>query len=433
MFEPELSCYLSAHFLLTTFGSFGDLHPYVAVGIGLRDRGHRVTIATSENYRAKVEGEGLNFHAVRPDLSPLLEQPEIIARAFHPRRGSEYVMRQLFLPWLEQSCEDLMRIAPEADLLVGHAIAFATPTVAEALRKKWISVALQPSVFLSVFDPPVISGMPFARSLVRLGPRFWRQWVRFAKSIVRKWGQPLNDFRRKSGLKPLANPLLDDMFSPFGTQAWFSSAMARPQADWPANTTVTGFPFYDKREPVLGMGAELEQFLDAGPPPVVFTLGSSAVFAAGRFFEESAEAAERLGIRAVLLVGTDARNLPQRTLPGSIAMAEYAPYSELFPLAAAVVHQGGIGTTAQVIRAGRPMLVAPFSHDQPDNAARMERLQAARVLPLKSYRAERVARELRLILEKREYADAAMRAARAIAAEDGVRAACDGLEAALAG
>jgi rhamnosyltransferase subunit B len=423
---------LSAHFLLTTFGSLGDLHPYIAVGLGLRDRGHRVTIATSENYRAKVVGEGLNFHAVRPDLSPLLDQPEIIARAFHPRRGSEYIMRHLFLPWVEESCEDLMRIAPEADLLVGHVIAFGTPTVAEALGKKWISVTLQPLAFLSVFDPPVISGMPFANWLVRLGPRFWRQWLQFAKSIVLKWGQPLNDLRRKLGLKPLANPLLDDMFSRYGTQAWFSSVMARPQPDWPANTTVTGFPFYDKLGPGLGLSDGLKEFLDGGPAPVVFTLGSSAVFAAGRFFEESAQAADRLGIRAVLLVGTDARNRPQGTLPRTIAVAEYAPYSELFPRAAAVVHQGGIGTTAQAIRAGRPMLVAPFSHDQPDNAARMERLGAARVLALKNYRAKRVAGELQAILEKGSYVDSAMRAARKIEAEDGVRAACDGLEAAVA-
>jgi rhamnosyltransferase subunit B len=64
-----------AHFLLTTFGSLGDLHPYIAVGIGLRDRGHRVTIATSEGYRAKIEGEGLNFHPVRPDMARLAQNP----------------------------------------------------------------------------------------------------------------------------------------------------------------------------------------------------------------------------------------------------------------------------------------------------------------------------------------------------------------------
>ena len=76
------------HFLLTTFGSLGDLHPYIAVGLGLRARGHRVTIATSAEYRAKVEGEGLDFHAMRPEIAPLAQNPAEMARAFHPRTGN---------------------------------------------------------------------------------------------------------------------------------------------------------------------------------------------------------------------------------------------------------------------------------------------------------------------------------------------------------
>jgi rhamnosyltransferase subunit B len=422
---------LQAHFLLTTFGSFGDLHPYIAVGMGLRDRGHRVTIATSENYRAKVEGENLNFHAVRPDLSQLLDRPDIIRRAFHPRTGSEYIIRHLFLPPVEQSCEDLMTIASTADLIVGHVVSFAAPTVAEFLRKKWISVALQPSIFLSAFDPPVLSGMPFARQLQSLGPGFWRPWASFIRAIVRKWGAPLNELRRKLGLTALQNPLLDDMFSPFGTQAWFSPVLAKPQPDWPVKACATGFPFYDKLQRGQGLSPELRAFLNGGPPPVVFTLGSSAVLTAGRFFEESAAAAESLGVRAVLLVGPDSRNSLDRALPDTIAAAPYAPYSELFPRAAAIIHQGGIGTTAQALRAGKPMLVAPFSHDQPDNAARVERLGCARVLSLKNYRAHAIARDLQAILADRKYAESASSAAHEIAAEDGVGAACDGLEAAL--
>ncbi len=399
--------------------------------MGLRGRGHRVTIATSENYRTKVEGEGLNFHPVRPDLLPLLEQPDVIARAFHPRTGSEYIMRELFLPWIDQSAEDLMRIAPSADLIVGHIVSFATPTVAEALRKRWISVALQPSIFLSVFDPPVISGMPFARAMRNLGPGFWRHWLKIARSIVRKWGEPLNQVRRKMGLPALANPLLSDMFSPFGTQAWFSSVLAKPQPDWPARATVTGFPFYDSLEPGQELSPELAYFLASGPAPIVFTLGSSAVFTAGRFFEESAAAAERIGSRAVLLIGRDERNKPSRPLPDTIVTAEYAPYSQLFPRASAIVHQGGVGTTAQALRAGRPMLVVPFSHDQPDNAFRAERLGVARTLNLKHYGAHTVARELAALLRNPGYSKQAEAVAAKIAGEDGVRAACDGLEAAL--
>ncbi len=105
---------------------------------------------------------------------------------------------------------------------------------------------------------------------------------------------------------------------------------------------------------------------------MVFTLGSAAVLAAGDFYEVSAKAALRLGIRAVLLIGTDPRNRLQQALPDSICVAEYAPYSALFSRASLVVHQGGVGTTAQCLRAGKPMLIMPYSHDQPDNARRMK-------------------------------------------------------------
>src|ERR1019366_1548853 len=132
------------HFLLTTLGSLGDLHPYIAVGLGLRQRGHTVTIATSEVYRQKVDGEGLRFHPMRPDLGRLLDNPEVLRRVVHPRTGTEYVFRKLILPWLEQSFEDTLEAARNADLIVGHPIAFATPTAAEYLKKPWISIALQP-------------------------------------------------------------------------------------------------------------------------------------------------------------------------------------------------------------------------------------------------------------------------------------------------
>lgn len=158
------------HYLLTTLGSLGDLHPYIAVGIGLRERGHTVTIATSEVYRAKVEGEGLRFHGLRPDVGTLIDNPEVIRRIVDGRRGTEYVIRDVFLPWLEQGFEDTVEAAREADLVVGHPVAFATPTAAEYLKKPWVSIALQPSIFLSASDPPVISGAPWLKPLHALGP-----------------------------------------------------------------------------------------------------------------------------------------------------------------------------------------------------------------------------------------------------------------------
>jgi UDP:flavonoid glycosyltransferase YjiC (YdhE family) len=414
--------------LLTTFGSLGDLHPYIAVGKGLRERGHSVVVGTAEIYRAKVEGEGLAFHAVQPDMAGVINDPEVMRHAFHPRTGTEYVLRKMFLPYFEQAFEDTLAAVRDVDLIVSHPLTCAVPLVAELTKTPWVSVALAPAIFWSAYDPPTVPGVDFLELFRNSGPWFWRTLWSLVRRRARPWGDPVSRLRAKLGLAARDNPILDDMCSPLGTQAWFSKVLAQPQADWPAKTTVTGFPFYDRQEVGMGMSSDLRRFLDSGPAPVVFTLGSSAVFHAGDFYRESAEAARMAGVRAVMLIGTDARNLPVRALGDSVFLAEYAPYSELLPHAAATVHQGGVGTTAQALRAGRPMIVVPWSHDQPDNARRVANLGVARVVPRGKYRAARMARELRTMLDGASYRAAASRTAAEMAGEDGVGTACDGIE-----
>jgi UDP:flavonoid glycosyltransferase YjiC (YdhE family) len=151
------------------------------------------------------------------------------------------------------------------------------------------------------------------------------------------------------------------------------------------------------------------------------------VLAAGQFYEHSARAAIELGLRAVLLIGSDARNRPSFALPDSICVAEYAPYSALFPRASLVVHQGGVGTTAQCLRAGKPMLIMPYSHDQPDNARRMRRLGVAESITKKGYTPAKVARRLKAMLADPSYGETARSVAQQLGHEDGVGAACDAL------
>jgi UDP:flavonoid glycosyltransferase YjiC (YdhE family) len=201
--------------------------------------------------------------------------------------------------------------------------------------------------------------------------------------------------------------------------------MGEPQPDWPAHTLATGFPFYDQAEHGQGIDPDLERFLEGGPPPVVFTLGSSAVQHAGNFYPESLAAVRRLGCRAVFLVGANsfAEPLPPRTVA-----FPYAPFSKIFPRASVIVHQGGIGTCAQALAAGRPMLVVPFAFDQPDNAARLQRLGVARAIPRRHYTAKRAFAELEHLLRNPAYAERATAAGRKIASENGARSACDAIE-----
>jgi UDP:flavonoid glycosyltransferase YjiC (YdhE family) len=131
--------------------------------------------------------------------------------------------------------------------------------------------------------------------------------------VSRKWPQPIYDLRRELGLPRGSNPLFDAKHSPDLVLALFSRVLGQEQPDWPANTRITGFCFYDSDAGNATLAPHLEKFLAAGPPPLVFTLGSAAVLAAGRFYEYGARAAERLGMRAVLLIGSDPRNRPRQS------------------------------------------------------------------------------------------------------------------------
>jgi UDP:flavonoid glycosyltransferase YjiC (YdhE family) len=233
--------------------------------------------------------------------------------------------------------------------------------------------------------------------------------------------------REEIGLARVSeNPLFEGQHSPTLVLAMFSKTLASKQRDWPEQALVSGFPYYD-RDGDAGMPPELSQFLEDGPPPIVFTLGSSAVLDAGAFYEHSAAAAKMLGRRAVLLVGKDVRNRPA-SLPDGVIALDYAPFSELFPRAAAIVHQGGVGTTAQAMRSGRPMLVMPYAHDQPDNADRMLRLGIARMISRNRYNAARAAAELRHLLDDSRYERRATEVGEQVRKEDGVANACEALE-----
>jgi UDP:flavonoid glycosyltransferase YjiC (YdhE family) len=246
--------------------------------------------------------------------------------------------------------------------------------------------------------------------------------------MSRKWPQPIYDLRAELGLPKGANPLFDAKHSPYLVLALFSQVLGTEQKDWPDNTKITGFCYYDADAGNAALAPHIEEFLAKGEPPVVFTLGSAAVLAAGNFYEFSARAAIKLGVRAVLLIGTDPRNQLRQAPPETICVAEYAPYSKLFSRAALVVHQGGVGTTAQCLRAGKPMLIMPYSHDQPDNARRMRRLKVARVIQRGNYTPIRVARRLKAMLAEPLYSGRAEQVAYWLEHEDGVQSACDALE-----
>lgn len=413
-----------ARIVLTSFGSHGDLNPFMGLALALRERGHEPVLALPASYRDAVEREGLAFRPVRPDLD--FDDRAMIARIMDPRRGTDALFQELLVPRLAESYADLSDAARGSDLLVTHPAALAGPIVAEVQGLPWASTALAPISFFSVDDPMVPPPAPWVHAVTSRSRLAARLFYRAAELVTGRWARPVYRFRESLGLGAGGNPVMDGQHSPHLALGLFSRLLAVPRSDWPPATRVTGAVLYNGpgREP---LSQQMESFLDDGEPPLIFTLGTSAVGAAGSFYDVSAEVARRLGRRAVLLVGRHAENRPPR-LGSDILAVDYAPHALLFRRAAAIVHQGGAGTLHQALRSGHPMLIVPHSHDQPDNAHRARRLGVSRTLYPKSYGPGRVERELRRLLDEPSYREKAEAAAAVVGSEPGAAGAAEALE-----
>lgn len=413
-----------AKIVLAPYGSLGDLHPFLALAIELRTRGHDIKIITLEAFREKTGMLGFDFMPMRPEFSP--EDKETAKIVMDAKKGTEKLLREYMLPHIFEMYEDLLAATTDADLLISGEIVFAAASVAEKRGVKWISTTLAPLSLFSVYDGNVYPNAQWLKHLNFLGIPFHKTVFWAMSRVIKNWLEPYREFRRKIGLSEDHDPIVENKHSKLLNLAMFSEVLGKPQPDWHDPTLQTGFCFYDGQKDMGKMSPALEKFLDAGEPPIVFTLGSAAVLDARDFFEQSIEAAKLLNKRAVLLYGIF--NQPPKGLDDKRIAFDYAPYSRIFPRAACVVHQGGVGTTAQVLRAGVPALMMPFSHDQPDNAARCERLGVAEIISRDDYNAKNAAKSLGGILADMSYNANADKLKRIIETERGTQIACDAIE-----
>jgi UDP:flavonoid glycosyltransferase YjiC (YdhE family) len=423
---PDRAAPRRRRIVFASHGSLGDLAPFLEIGKALAERGHKVTIATHAAHAAAVAASGLSMRPMRPDFPADAGFQE---RFMDTRHGTGLIFREFLGPALKDSFHDLDAVVRDADLLVSVTLALAAPLVAEKRRIRWLSAVFQPAMLFSAYDPPRFPALPAWRGGGRLAVAWNRYLYVWARLRTLHWVRPIRRTRRELGLRPgpgRGNPIFAGQHSPGGVLALFSPLIGEPQPDWPPRTVQTGAVL-----PQSGAGLDptIARFLDEGAPPIVFTLGASSAWAARDFFHESLAASRSLGRPALLLVGSCANlaALPS-PLPADAFAAVAAPYRDVFARASVVVHPGGIGTTQIALAAGRPMLIAPFAHDQHDNAARAARLGAALVLPHRRYRATAAAAALRRLEREPSFAEAAARAAAAIAREDGIAAACAAIE-----
>jgi len=403
--------------VLITLGSHGDVHPFIAIGNALQRRGHTPLLATNPYYRPQIEAAGVPFAALgeREDLKTVITNHKVM----HPTWGPIVVLRKLILPMVASGVQRTRELIREhrPDVVVYHPIVMGVPWACELEGGvPTVSIAPSPLIWANPNDQIVLFAARSARPS-RLAVRF-DQFV--STWFLRLALDPgLNRVRQALGL-----PAQRDNFHRGAVGAdlnlgiWSSVLRATVAGD-PANSAVTGFTWHDRDHTQETPDAELLAFLNAGPAPIVFALGSTGVHAAGRFYHNAVEACTRLGMRALLVVGRDQPppvNLPSN---GSMKAVAYAPYSVVFPRASVIVHHGGAGTTAQALRAGRPTLITPMAHDQFDYAARVQRLGTGETLRFSSVTATRLIRALHVLLTHGEFAQRAEGLAGPVAAVDG--------------
>jgi rhamnosyltransferase subunit B len=374
--------------LLFPVGSAGDVHPFLAIGRRLRDRGHDVILCANAHHAPLAERAGLAFVETEPaDVHTELERN---ADLWHPIKSVRALFGQPGLPAVIRRQYHLVRerYVPGETVVVGGTIAFGARIARDHLGVPLVTVHLAPAAFPSVRRPPAYA----------TGPRRW--WPRWARRLF-FWagdrflldpvvGPTVNGFRAELGLPPVRRILTWWLHSPDRVIGLFPDWFASPAPDWPPQVRLTGFPLYDAGDG-RPLAPEVEAFLAAGPPPVVVTFGSAMQFARP-YFEAAAAAIGRLGRRGILL--TPHSDQVPAGLPAGVVRFDYVPFGQVLPRAGALVHHGGIGTAAQGLAAGVPQLVMPFAHDQPDNADRLRRLGVGRMLWPKRFTAANAAREL---------------------------------------
>ncbi len=410
-------------FLLTSWGSHGDLHPFLALGRGLLARGHQVTLVGHPDWREDTETAGLRFVSTgEPSREDFIrDHPEVLSMKWGGLVSLHTLVHRAIAPGFDHTLTALLAEAPQHDAIIAHHFTFPAPVVAELTGLPWATVSLAPGVVPSAYSLP---GANFGRTRRGFLGRTRNRLIWSAgKLISRAMVDPVvNRLRARHGLAPVRDAIFE-AHSPALNLQLYSKYFAPRPPDWSAEKRLAGFCYYDP--PGAALAPEIETFLQEGEAPVLFTLGSVAVQNPGPFYSSAVEALKKLGLRGILLIGPE-KNRPA-SLPKSILAVPYAPYGLLMPRMRAAVHQCGIGTLSHTLRAGLPSVACPFAFDQPNNARRLEALGVAELLLPHQHDARHIGKALRRLLAGGATARA-QQLGELIRAEDGVAEACEILE-----
>lgn len=379
--------------ILTSFGSSGDINPFIAVGVALKNRGHRVTFITNEVFKTEIELQGLRFFQVgtKEEYIRTSESENL----FHPQNAFRFIVKELILKYMRDFYHAIDKVRTEQSIVIAQSISPGPRIAHEKLSIPLISLNLQPFTFWSVYNPPLYSGFALPAYLPYHIKKYILEMV--DKSYIdRQYAPEMNRFLSELGLPSQQNFFSKWMYSPQLILGAFPGWFGQPAPDWPKNTRLSGFVILNTKDE---LPLSLKQFLDAGEPPLVFTAGS-AMQHGGMFFETSLKVAKALKRRGIFISGFPGQIPPHDS--ESFYVCNNIPYQKLLPRVEALIHHGGIGTIAHAIAAGIPQLTVPFAHDQPDNASRVEKLGLGITVPIRKFHLRLAYRKLEELLKSDE-------------------------------
>lgn len=407
--------------LLPTLGSAGDVHPTIALGLALQARSHDVTILTNEYFGDQIRSAGLNFIP----LGTIAEGEKVLAdpRLWDSSKAFECISQLVMLPNMRRLYRSIEELAGSRTVVAASGICLGARVAQEKLGVPLATVHLQPSMLRSYHDGGLAGRIPMGPNVPRIVKRAF-YWAADALLIDRQLAPGLNAFRAELALPPVHHIFARYIHSPQLVLGMFPEWFAPIQPDWPQNLHLPGFVLYDASTH-FEIPADVEDSLAAGPPPVLFTPGSGAA-RLHEFFRESVQACRLAGVRAMLVT-----NFPEQVpkdLPRDVRVFSYLPFSKILPRCSAMVYPGGIGTLAQTIQAGIPHLVVPHAHDQPDNAARVERLGLGKRIYPEKYQGRAVASLLKDLLSDSGIIDRCRSFSARIQSESALARACTLIE-----
>ncbi|MBN1179041.1 MAG: glycosyltransferase family 1 protein [Anaerolineae bacterium] len=410
---------------ILAIGTRGDVQPLVALGQGLCAAGHHVTLAAPENYASLVHNTPIDFVKLPVDPQALLKTElgmGLIDTGYNVAILTRKMIRALE-PIGERSLSVMWDACQGADVIVYSILALPAHFFAERLGIPAFLVCLQPLYrtrdFPSIFVPfgARLTGRANWMTHLLVEQVFWQS----TRPTVSQWLQNLGPFKA-----PYLGPFRQMHLQQHPILCGFSPAVVPKPRDWGNSVTVTGYWFLNQAHE-WQPPQKLVDFLGAGPPPICVGFGSMNAFSLEERISVALDAIARCGQRAILLTGWS--GVSNSALPDDVFAIDQVPHDWLFPQVKAVIHHGGAGTTAAVLRSGVPSIVAPFFFDQFFWGRRVAALNVGPTpIPWKSLSVDALSGAIRQTTDNLTLRYRAIALGQRIRAEDGVGHAVQAIE-----